>query len=106
MDEAQRQEFMKLLSELPIVGQEHLGSTVIDGLPCTLSIVRNAGEGRFAFSCNLAGVPADKEGRPTVRLCRLLMSYSRKFAPADEVTGSRDSLAGSVKIETRESKRE
>ena len=85
LTEATLQELLAMLGELDLAALTDMPSTVRDGAPCRLAIMRREPEASAQGSCNLAASLTDEERQhPMVAACLQLASIARELSRAPE----------------------
>lgn len=85
LPDAALQDLLAMLGELDLAALTDIPSTVRDGAPCRLAIVRREPETSALGSCNLAASLTDEERQhPMVAACLKLAVFARSLTPAPE----------------------
>jgi hypothetical protein len=85
LPDAALQDLLAMLGELDLAALTDMPSTVRDGAPCRLAIMRREPEASAQGSCNLAASLTDEERQhPMVAACLKLAGFARSLTPAQE----------------------
>lgn len=97
LDQEQATRILALAKKADEAGSIKLTSTVKDGFPASCAVVVGGSRKATMVTCNLAGIPAKKQGKPQVTLIEEVFAVGRPLIDAPSLYGSCD-MHGNIDI--------